>query len=589
MALDFNPLDFFKEELQSDKAEVKINAINSLHLIASALGPARISNELLPYLQSILETDPYQNEDELLFSLAKQYANLYEYMDQSKAAELIKPLEHLAAQEETVIREQAIESMVAIVEKGPNDLVPQIVVPALHRLATKTDFFTARVSACALFPTVYRKANSDQKSDLRKAYNAICSDDTPMVRRAAANKMASFVTECSLEDLEDMKESYKSLAYEDTQDTIRVASVHTTLQLAKMYTQEVNEAVTFGVIKQHTEDRSWRVRLTVAKKFADLCEAFGPELTERELLRNQIPTLMKDHELEVRRETVKIVETCIIRNLISKQQLETIIVPELQKLATDPAQPVRAALAYILGPVAETLGRDLTTKHLMLMITDLMKDEFHDVRLNMVSHAGTLCEVLGVDGMAWVSLLSTIQALIMDNHWRIRQSVVEQVPKLAKSFGVDMFQSKLEALFLSSLRDSVHSVRSTAILKIREIAETFGAQWTVEHLMPKIVEQYQQNTGYANRVTTLNTLPQMSAVMSQEQISLYLVQFAAKATKDGVPNVRFQACKTLDWLLLNNKLSKKDIDNIVRPALNDLKDDSDSDVQYFSQTALSKC
>ena len=29
-----------------------------------------------------------------------------------------------------------------------------------------------------------------------------------------------------------------------------------------------------------------------------------------------------------------------------------------------------------------------------------MQDEFHDVRLNIVSHAGLICEVLSVDGLA---------------------------------------------------------------------------------------------------------------------------------------------------------------------------------------------
>lgn len=31
------------------------------------------------------------------------------------------------------------------------------------------------------------------------------------------------------------------------------------------------------------------------------------------------------------------------------------------------------------------------------------QDEFHDVRLNIVSHAGLICEVLSVDGLAWHS------------------------------------------------------------------------------------------------------------------------------------------------------------------------------------------
>merc|ERR1711920_853236 len=120
----------------------------------------------------------------------------------------------------------------------------------------------------------------------------------------------------------------------------------------------------------------------------------------------------------------------------------------------------------------------------------------------------------------------------MDNHWRIRQSVVEQVPKLAKLFGPDMFQSKLEALFLSSLRDSVHSVRQAAIQHLKEIADTFGAQWTVEHLLPKLVEQYSQNAGYANRVTTLHVLPQVSGVMTAHQILQSVIPLLIKAMKD---------------------------------------------------------
>merc|ERR1712045_735411 len=147
-----------------------------------------------------------------------------------------------------------------------------------------------------------------------------------------------------------------------------------------------------------------------------------------------------------------------------------------------------------------------------------------------------------------------IQNLIMDNHWRIRQSVVEQVPKLARLFGVEMFQTKLEALFLTSLRDSVHSVRQAAIENLKEIADTFGSQWTVEHLLPKLVEQYSQSAGYANRVTTLHVLPQVSGVMTGDQIEKCIVPLLVKATKDSVPNVRFCACKVISWMMEHHSL-----------------------------------
>jgi len=298
---------------------------------------------------------------------------------------------------------------------------------------------------------------------------------------------------------------------------------------------------------------------------------------------------MKDHEQEVRKEAVRVIEPCLnLPNPLTSEQLQQHILPQFQSLGLDSAQPVRAALAQALGPVAKTLGRDVTQRQLLSLISDLMKDEFHDVRLNIVSHAGLICEVLSVDGLVH-SLLNTLQSLIMDNHWRIRQSVVEQVPKLARLFGVEMFQSKLEALFLSSLRDSVHSVRQAAIQHLKEIAENFGAQWTVEHLLPKIVEQYSQSAGYANRVTTLHVLPQVSSVMTPDQIVQFIVPLLIKATKDSVPNVRFCACRTIMWMLEHHNLGSVSINTVIKPTLTELEHDSDIDVQYFAQRALAQC
>jgi len=591
--LDFNPLDFFREEIKNDSATIKINAVNQLYLIASAMGPKKTVEELIPFVVQAVNEEPLCNDDEFLFCVAKQYATLADYINGQDEL-LIAPLEHLASQEETVIRDQAIQSLCTIVERSAEKkpaLVSDYLVPTLHRLSTKSDFFTARVSACSLFPAVYRHADEEKKEQLRKAYITICADDTPMVRRAAAHKMKDFITKCEKQDvLGDLMAAYKQLSQEDTQDTIRVACVLTTLHIAEMLNTEENRQHTVQVINEASQDRSWRVRLTVAKNFDVLCKAFGPEITASHLIA-AILTLMKDHEQEVRKESVRIIENCLVGThsdssaaLLSNEQLTTNILPQFQALGLDSAQPVRAALANVLGPVAKALGRDITQRQLLPLISDLMKDEFHDVRLNVVSHAGLLCEVLGVDGLVH-SLLHTIQSLIMDNHWRIRQSVVEQVPKLAKLFGVDMFQSKLEALFLSSLRDSVHSVRQAAIQNLKEIAETFGVQWTVEHLCPKIMEQYSQSAGYANRVTTLHVLPQISAVMTADQVKQFVLPLLTKATKDSVPNVRFCACRVMLELIENKKAISKEAVDEIKPSILELEHDSDSDVQYFAQRA----
>jgi len=488
-----------------------------------------------------------------------------------------------------VIRDQAVVSLCAVVEKKPS-LVAEYLVPCLHRLATRTDFFTARVSACSLFPTAHKYASDDQKAGIRKAYTTLCADDTPMVRRAAAHKMRDFFSVCDKSDLlADLLPVYKQLSQEDTQDTIRVACVHTTVVLASAFAAEENRQHTAPVIKDAAEDRSWRVRLTIVKNFDQFCTAYGPELTASHLL-PALVQLMRDNEQEVRKEAVKAIMPCLnlTSSALTSDQLQSFILPQFQSLGLDAAQPVRASLAQVLGPVAKAVGRDVTQRQLLPLISDLMKDEFHDVRLNIVSHAGLICEVLSVDGLVH-SLLHTIQSLIMDNHWRIRQSVVEQVPKLARLFGVEMFQSKLEALFLSSLRDSVNAVRQAAITHLKEIADVFGAQWTVEHLLPKIVEQYSQSAGYANRVTTLNALPRVAGVMTPDQIVQFIVPLLIKATKDSVPNVRFCACRVIMWMMEHHNLGTVCTSTVVKPALLELEHDSDVDVQYYAQRALLLC
>merc|ERR1712217_115555 len=162
------------------------------------------------------------------------------------------------------------------------------------------------------------------------------------------------------------------------------------------------------------------------------------------------------------------------------------------------------------------------------------------------------------------------------------------VPKLAKLFGIQMFQSKLEALFMSSLRDSVHSVRQAAIQHLKDVAITFGPAGTVDHLLPKLMDQYSQSAGYANRITTLHVLAQVSSVMSPEQIVQFVVPLLVKATKDSVPNVRFCACRDILWMMEHHNLAAT-VNNVIKPSLQDLKDDSDIDVQYYAQRALLLC
>ena len=64
--------------------------------------------------------------------------------------------------------------------------------------------------------------------------------------------------------------------------------------------------------------------------------------------------------------------------------------PYVRDLSQDSSQHVRAALANQISGLAPLLGKESTTEHLLPMFLHLLKDEFPDVRLNIISKLETV-------------------------------------------------------------------------------------------------------------------------------------------------------------------------------------------------------
>lgn len=134
----------------------------------------------------------------------------------------------------------------------------------------------------------------------------------------------------------------------------------------------------------------------------------------------------------------------------------------------------------------------------------------------------------------------------------------------------------------------MQAVRQSAIEKLKPVAESFGAKWTVEHLLPKIVEQYSQSAAYANRLTTLAAISSVAEVLSAEQVGQAVIPLLLKALKDSVPNVRFTACRAIARLGQLRKVGSA-AQSQIKATLQELEQDSDVDVQYFAGRALLAC
>ncbi|KAG2072660.1 ARM repeat-containing protein [Suillus decipiens] len=597
---DIAPIAVLMDELRSEDVQLRLNAIHSIPTIALALGPDRARDELVPFLQ-----DSVDDEDEVLLALAKELGrNFEEYIGGKQFAHvLLGPLENLSAVEETLVRDKAAESIAKIAEVLSTPQIEEFYIPLLKRLS-QGEWFTSRTSSAALYPPVYNKVSWSIQEDLRKGFAALGADDTPMVRRAAAKWLGPFVKNLSKQHvLSDGLPIYRRLQSDD-QDSVRLLTVEDLIVIAKQLSPpEVKEQL-LKQIRHSIADKSWRVRYMAATHFNELAEAVGTELVREELI-GQYVQLLKDNEAEVR--TAAAGQIPGFSKLLEKEVILARIVPCVRDLSHDASQHVRAALANHISGLAPLLGRDATIEHLLPLFLHLLKDEFPEVRLNVISKLetvnggklpsrlhtnGSLKSLLSVIDIELLSdsLLPAIIELAEDKSWRVRQAIIEYIPLLATQLGKPFFDEQLGNLCMSWLGDTVFSIRESATINLKKLTEVFGVDWAKVQIVPKVMGMG-QHPNYLYRMTTVQAIttiaPSLNLAIVQAEIIGPLLQLA----EDPIPNIRFNVAKSLEILATtygNTAEGREFVRKSIVPVLEQQKTDSDADVRYFAARAFQK-
>ncbi|XP_036881711.1 serine/threonine-protein phosphatase 2A 65 kDa regulatory subunit A alpha isoform isoform X1 [Manis javanica] len=491
------PIAVLIDELRNEDVQLRLNSIKKLSTIALALGVERTRSELLPFL-----TDTIYDEDEVLLALAEQLGTFTTLVGGPEYVHcLLPPLESLATVEETVVRDKAVESLRAIShEHSPSDLEAHF-VPLVKRLAGG-DWFTSRTSACGLFSVCYPRVSSAVKAELRQYFRNLCSDDTPMVRRAAASKLGEFAKVLELDNVKsEIIPMFSNLA-SDEQDSVRLLAVEACVNIAQLLPQEDLEALVMPTLRQAAEDKSWRVRYMVADKFTELQKAVGPEITKTDLV-PAFQNLMKDCEAEVRAAAShKVKEFC--ENLSAdcrENVIMTQILPCIKELVSDANQHVKSALASVIMGLSPILGKDNTIEHLLPLFLAQLKDECPEVRLNIISNLDCVNEVIGIRQLSQ-SLLPAIVELAEDAKWRVRLAIIEYMPLLAGQLGVEFFDEKLNSLCMAWLVDHVYAIREAATSNLKKLVEKFGKEWAHATIIPKVLAM-SGDPNYLHRMTTL--------------------------------------------------------------------------------------
>jgi serine/threonine-protein phosphatase 2A regulatory subunit A len=612
--------------LRGDDVSARVAAASRLESVACVLGEERTREELLPFL-----TDGVDDEDEVLLALAKSLGNMVAQVGgPSHAHSLLPPLELLLTVEETTVRDAASVSTQKITEVLPDETFRNQYAAMLARLAAK-EWFTARISSAALISKAYLRLTSTQQEEQLQLFAQLCQDETPMVRRVAAQHLGAMMENVfkavgrkSLEEegivTKLLIPLYEELASNEQPDSVRLKTTENCVSFGKvvgeLVTSETEGPLTenelslvqrlLPLIVATIDDRSWRVRWTAASKFSNVIKGYNPIPGAMDALIPAYEKLLQDPEAEVR--TAATFNLALVAQGCEAKVLPPMghggedemtdastftgervtaaerLVKRVTTLTEDDSEHVRAALAMVATELAPILGKDATISHLVPPILLLLRDAASEVRLNLISSLESLNSVIGVDLLSQ-SLLPAILDLSQDGKWRIRLAIIQQIPLLAKQLGKDFFTDKLSSICVNWLGDDIATIRDAATMNLKELTGIFGTEWACEHLLPHI-DDIRHHSSYLRRLTAVQACARMAVEMDPAIAQIEVLPLLLEMATDTVPNIRFNVAQSLGSIAFICDVST--YQQQILPVLSLLQEDMDRDVRFYADKAAAK-
>ncbi|CAH8551825.1 unnamed protein product [Schistosoma turkestanicum] len=374
------PIGVLIEELRGEDLHVRLHSIRKISTIALALGPEKTRSQLIPFL-----TETIYDEDEVLLTLAEQIGTLVPYVGGPEYAHsLLPPLESLAAVEETVVRDRAVEALRKLAPDHTTEAMEKYFNPLLHRLATG-DWFTSRTSACALFSVVYPRVRSSKRWELLDFLRRLAKDETPMVRRAVAARLGELALAMSVGQSSEKPSANEEKLNQITEHISNNMTASATE--SKILTDETvslnSDQFTYGVAAdERSNDGSITEHAsTLATPLQSDDFILDPEKERNNILTIIVPIfirLVEDDQESVR---LMAVESIVqLAQALGPEESEEYLIDLIQQATADKSWRVRCVVADKFTEIQTAMGLRVSRERLVPFFMKLLHDEEAEVR-----------------------------------------------------------------------------------------------------------------------------------------------------------------------------------------------------------------
>ena len=481
------------------------------------------------------------------------------------------------------MRQTSINNLSKLIELLDEQIITNEIFPLMKRLI-ENDLKT-KMSCCYLFPIVYPKLeNQDIKKELLQVYCEISKDESPSVRRAAADNIKYF---CKVQDNEVINLLFKLYSdfIKDSVDIVKIYTIESTPSLLNKLPYQSQEKLIFNFTKSMAEEKAWRVKYSSIECISKICDHISIASFEKKYV-SILMLFLKDQEPEIRCAVLNYFDIFIKH--ISVNTFKTNFLPIFKNISNDNNIHVRSIFANTLLKCIPYFKQDeQLINNIMPMLNKFLKDDIVEVQYAAIENIDNIILLSKNDDTIISKYIMPIiqEGMSPEKKWRFRYLIAENILKIISELNKEKINTYFYDIIIKLFGDHAEEIRKTAWKIIEKLVDIMDKDF-MENKIWEAQKEQMKNKNYILRIAAMKSVDDLKKYYNKEFIKDIIIPYIIESVKDDkIPNVKFSACEVLASLVkfINKEPNtKKNVENFISNFFND----KDEDVSFFSKKAF---
>ena len=577
---EFKKASLIIDSLKSDIQPIRLFCAKRLTELGKILGIHRIEDELIPFITDLILN--FEEDGEVLSEYSNQILNLLKTLKQNDILSFIgiRSLEILSGNDDEIVRQTSINNLSKLIELLDEQIITNEIFPLMKRLI-ENDLKT-KMSCCYLFPIVYPKLeNQDIKKELLQVYCEISKDESPSVRRAAADNIQYF---CKVQDNEVINLLFKLYTdfIKDSVDIVKIYTIASTPNLLSKLPYQSQEKLILNFTKSMAEEKAWRVKYSAIECISKICDHISVASFEKKYV-SILMLFLKDQDPEVRCAVLNFFDTFMKH--ISLNTFKTNFLPIFKNISNDNNIHVRSLYSNTLLKCIPYFKEDeQLINNIMPMINKFLKDDIVEVQYSTIENIDKIILLSKNDDAIISKYIMPIikEGMSEDKKWRFRYLIAENILKIISELNKEKILIYFYDIIIKLFGDHADEIRRTAWKIIEKLVEIMDGDF-MESKIWENQKELLKNKNYILRIASMKSIDYLKKYYKKEFIINTIIPYIIENVQnDKIPNVKFSACEVLASLAIfvnKDKLIKKNVEDFICKFFND----KDEDVVFFSK------